>query len=148
VLTVACGRTAEPAYACPFVPPDCATLLAVQAEVEADFAAAVDALDADRRAAAGQCAQLFADAVVDGACVERCDELCRLHPCASAARRDDDLATCPDRCDVLVKVGVIDDAVLDVAIFHAAEAPGFCTCEACGSPNDPLCTRLFDCAPQ
>ena len=33
-LTVACGRTAEPAYACPFLTADCATLLAVQAEVK------------------------------------------------------------------------------------------------------------------
>ena len=149
VLPAACGRTTEPAYACPFVPADCATLLGVQATIEADFAAAAAEGNVARREEAGQCAQLIADAVVDGNCAPRCTVLCRLHPCSSPLRAADDATTCPARCEALVTAGAVDNPTLDAAVFHAAEAPGFCTCRGCGvadQPSAPLCTELFACA--
>jgi hypothetical protein len=143
-----CGRTAEPAYPCPFVPADCATLLSVQATVEADFAAAVAAGDVARREEAGQCAQLMTDALVDGNCAPRCALLCRLHPCPSPAAAADDATTCPARCEALVASGAVDNPTLDDAVFHAAEAPGFCTCRGCGANDQPspaVCAELFAC---
>jgi sorbitol-specific phosphotransferase system component IIBC len=147
-LESGCGRTAEPRFACPALPSDCDALLAVQAEVEGAYAAAANAKDVDTMDEAAACAQLFTDAVIDGACTARCDELCRLHPC-NIEVGDGSVAgpaACPARCSALSGDGIVNDAALDVALFKAAENPGFCTCRACTAPDDALCTALFNCA--
>ena len=86
--------------------------------------------------------------LIDGACVEPCGELCRLHPCvildAGGARQD--TAGCGARCLELVADQSIAAADLKVAIEKAAENPGFCTCRACLVEDDAFCTQLFDCA--
>jgi hypothetical protein len=44
-------------------------------------------------------------------------------------------AACPARCSALSGDGIVNDAALDVALFKAAENPGFCTCRACTAPD-------------
>lgn len=148
LAVVGCGRSAAPQVVCPQPATDCAALVEQQAGVEADHAAAAAAGDADVMDEAAQCTQLFVETSLDRQCVDPCDELCRLHPCAIV---DDDgtrfdPSTCPARCGALVDEGAIAAADLDVAAVKAAENPGFCTCRACTAVDDALCTRLFACA--
>ncbi|MBM4282402.1 MAG: hypothetical protein FJ137_17165 [Deltaproteobacteria bacterium] len=153
IAAVACGRSAEPTYACPAVGDDCATIAATQTAAEAAYARAADAKDGAAMDEAAECVQLQVSAAVagssnadDGSCVDRCAELCRLHPCDVLAV-DGAALECPARCDALRGDGAFDDDDLDLALFKAAENPGFCTCRACTAFDDALCTQLFDCAP-
>lgn len=148
VGVAACGRSAEPLFACPQPSDECAELLSDQAAVEVAYADAALALDAALMDESSQCAQLFVEQSLDQQCVEACAELCRLHPCVIV---DDeggrfDPSTCVARCDELVKEGAVVAADLDAATVKAAENPGFCSCRACTAQDDALCTRLFDCA--
>jgi hypothetical protein len=143
----ACGRSAEPAVACPAPAAECDDLLAQQQAIEATYAAAaVDDGDPAVRVAAGECAVLLSRAALDGGCVEACVELCRLHPCPvlDEAGAVDPAGDCPARCGVVVG----ENAGVDIrrAIARAAEDPGLCSCRGCGAPDDALCTALFDCA--
>jgi hypothetical protein len=149
---MACGRSAEPVVACPAPSDDCAVLLEQQAGVEAVYAGA--AVDGDSAAAAvraesGACVQVLVGRSLELGCVEPCAELCRLHPCpvlsAEGAIVVGDTA-CIDRC-AEVSADVAVGQSLGVAIDRAAEEPGLCTCRGCASPDDALCTGLFDCAP-
>ncbi len=151
MMLVACGRTPEPVVACPAPADDCPTLLQQQQELESvyiDFAVrGADEGATQRREAAG-CGQLLTDRVVNLGCVQPCAELCRLHPCGVL---DDDgtrvsPSNCPARCEALVADQSIVADDLAIAIGKAAENPGFCTCRACISEDDSLCTQLFDCA--
>jgi hypothetical protein len=143
----ACGRSAEPAIACPAPAADCDDLLAQQQAIEsAHAAAAVEGGDAAVRVAAGECAVQLSRAALDGGCVEACVELCRLHPCpvldeSGAVDADGD---CAARCGVVIGENAGID--LDRALARAAEDPGLCSCRGCGAPDDALCTALFDCA--
>jgi hypothetical protein len=151
-LSSACGRSAEPVVACPAPAADCATLLQQQTTVETAYGAALpvddeDDGDADARREAGECAAQLVQASLELGCVDRCVELCRLHPCpvldeAGAVDVDGD---CVARCGVVV--GQSPAVAIDTAITRAAEEPGLCTCRGCGAPDDALCTGLFDCAP-
>ena len=149
-VVAGCGRTAEPVVPCAALVDDCDGLLEQQASLEAIYAASDPsvAADAQARLEAGQCLQLVEDALLDGDCVEVCPELCRLHPCgildAEGVRQAP--STCADRCTDLVDAGTVAADDLSIAIEKAAEDPGFCTCRACTSPDDALCTQLFDCA--
>lgn len=145
---VACGRSAEEAFACPAVGDDCAAIANAQQSAEAAYAVAADARDADQMDATAQCVQQHVDAAVDGACVDRCDELCRLHPCnvLDEAGAPASTAQCPARCATLRADGAFSNDDLDLAVFKAAENPGFCTCRACTAFDDALCTQLFTCA--
>ena len=144
----ACGRSAEETYACPALGDDCSAIADAQESAEAAYASAADDKDAEQMDAAAQCVQLHVDAAVDGACVDRCDELCRLHPCNVLDGDGAAVATsaCPARCAALHDDGAFSNDDLDVAVFKAAENPGFCTCRACTAFDDALCTQLFDCA--
>ena len=144
----ACGRSAEPAVACPAPATVCDELLQQQQSIEAAFLAASSADDGDAaiRAAAGECAVQLSRAALDGGCVEPCVELCRLHPCpvldeVGAVDVDGD---CAARCAVVIGENAGVD--LDRALSRAAEDPGLCSCRGCGAPDDALCTALFDCA--
>jgi hypothetical protein len=143
----ACGRSAEPAVACPAPATDCDDLLAQQRAIESAYtAAAVDGDDPAVRAAAGECAVLLSRAALDAGCVEACVELCRLHPCPildDSGVVDDD-GDCVARCGVVVAESAGVD--LDRALSRAAQDPGLCSCRGCGAPDDALCTALFDCA--
>ena len=148
---MACGRSAEPAVACPAPSDDCAVLLEQQAGIEAVYAGA--AVDGDSAAAAvraesGECVQALVGRSLELGCVEPCAELCRLHPCPVLSAEGDIVVAdtaCIDRCaEVSADVAVAQS--LGVAIDRAAEEPGLCTCRGCASPDDALCTELFDCA--
>lgn len=154
-MGLSCGRSAVPEVACPALADDCDGLARQAAALEAAYQdavagssdeAAVEATAA-ARAEAGQCRQLIADAQLDGACIEVCPELCRLHPCgvldADGARQDP--GACADRCAELDDAGAFAPTDLETAVVKAAEDPGFCTCRACTSADDALCTQLFDC---
>ncbi len=151
VVLAGCGRTPEPVVPCPAPADACDDLLQQQADLEAIYEdASDDGKDkgvAERRESAA-CLQLITDRLIDGACVEPCGELCRLHPCvildAGGARQD--TAGCGARCLELVADQSIAAADLKVAIEKAAENPGFCTCRACLVEDDAFCTQLFDCA--
>lgn len=152
-LSIACGRSTEPVVPCPAPAADCATLLQQQQAIEAAYTAAspvddgvADPGDAAARQEAGECAVQLVRASLELGCVDRCVELCRLHPCsvldeAGAVDVDGD---CAARCGVVVAATPV---ALDAAIIAAAEEPGQCTCRGCGAPDDALCTALFDCAP-
>jgi hypothetical protein len=148
---VGCGRTPEPVVACPAPAESCDDLLVQQAELEAVYVDAAsqgsDVGAAARRESAG-CVQLLTNHLLDLGCVDRCDELCRLHPCAVLDDNGNRLAptACPERCNALLddQSLVADD--LPLVIDKAAENPGFCTCRACVSEDDAFCTQLFDCA--
>ncbi len=144
----ACGRSAEQPYACPAVGDDCATIVDAQKDAEAAYADAASARDPEQMDATAQCVQVHVDAAVDGACVDRCGELCRLHPCNVLDDSGAPVSTsaCPARCAALRDDGAFTDDDLDVAVFKAAENPGFCTCRGCTAYDDALCTQLFDCA--
>jgi len=151
VMLSACGRTPEPRVACPAPADDCATLLEQQQQSEAiyiDNAVRGQDVGAAERREAGVCVQLLTDRVLDLGCAAPCDELCRLHPCAvldeSGARLE--TSACVERCTALVGDQSIVADDLAVAVDKAAENPGFCTCRACVSEDDALCTQLFDCA--
>ena len=85
---------------------------------------------------------------LDLGCVDSCEELCRLHPCAVLDDNGAPLApsSCPERCAALVADQSLVPADLPLVIDKAAENPGFCTCRACVSEDDAFCTQLFDCA--
>lgn len=144
----ACGRSAEEPYACPAIGEDCAAIARAQQDAEAAYAEAASDKDAEQMDATAQCVQLQVDASVDGACVDRCDELCRLHPCNVLDDTGAAVSTsaCPGRCAALREAGSFSDDDLDLAVFKAAENPGFCTCRGCTAFDDALCTQLFDCA--
>ena len=154
----ACGRSAEPAFACPQPAADCGDLEEQQTAIEAAFTAAADrnsdpeiavAKDAVEMEEASQCEQLLVEQSLDLQCYDDvCAELCRLHPCfvLDDAGELDEPAACGARCTTLVDEGAVAAADLEVALLKAAENPGFCTCRACTAAADALCTRLFDCA--
>jgi len=147
----ACGRSAEAVVGCPAPGDECAVVLEQQAGIEAVYAAAAvdgDAAAAAVRAESGACIQALVARSLELGCVAPCGELCRLHPCpilsAEGAVVVGDTA-CVDRCaEVSADVAVAQ--TLGVAIDRAAEEPGLCTCRGCASPDDALCTQLFDCA--
>jgi hypothetical protein len=148
---VACGRTPEPVVACPAPADTCDDLLVQQAELEALYIdAATQGADvgAKTRRESAACLQLLTNHLLDLDCVDSCEELCRLHPCAVLDDNGVRLApsSCPERCAALVanQSLVADD--LPLVIDKAAENPGFCTCRACVSEDDAFCTQLFDCA--
>jgi hypothetical protein len=146
---VACGRTGESAHPCPAVGTDCTSLGTALASAERAYADATERRDGVAMDDAAQCVQVHVDAAVDATCVERCAELCRLHPCdvlddAGVALGP---AECAGRCATLRDSGAFDNDDLDLALFKAAENPGLCSCRACTAFDDALCTRLFDCAP-
>jgi hypothetical protein len=148
IVVGACGRSAETSFVCQATDDACEAITAAQSDAEAAYAAAADARDPELMDVTAQCVQVHVDAAVDGACVDRCEELCRLHPCdvldgAGAAVSS---AACPERCAALRDDGAFSDDDLDLAVFKAAENPGFCTCRACTAFDDALCTQLFDCA--
>jgi hypothetical protein len=144
----ACGRSSSTTFPCPAVGDDCAAIAAAQADAEAAYERAAAAKDGAAMDESAQCVQLHVDAAIDAACVDHCDELCRLHPCDVLDKDGTGLApsACPVRCAALLGDGAFDEDDLDVAVFKAAENPGFCTCRACTVFDDALCTRLFDCA--
>lgn len=152
VGSLSCGRSAEPVVACPAPAADCATLLQQQQGIEARYAGAADdvdvndELDAAVRQQAGECVVQLATASLDLGCVDRCVELCRLHPCPvlDDAGAVDATGDCAARCATVTAADATVD--LDTAITRAAEEPGLCTCRGCGAPGDALCTSLFDCA--
>jgi hypothetical protein len=149
--TVGCGRTPEPVVPCPAPADTCDDLLLQQAELEAIYIdAATEGPDVgvDVRRESASCVQLLTNHLLDLGCVDRCEELCRLHPCTVL---DDDgkrlaSSACPERCsDLLAEQSLVADDLVMV-IDKAAENPGFCTCRACLSDDDAFCTQLFDCA--
>ena len=151
LLLSACGRTPEPVVPCPAPADDCVALLEQQQQSEAVYidnaVRGADEGTAERREAAA-CVQLLTDRVLELACAPACEELCRLHPCGvldEAGVRVSPSA-CVPRCEALVADQSIVADDLDIAVDKAAENPGFCTCRACVSEDDALCTQLFDCA--